>query len=167
MKHVLCRVAMAMSARAARALPIRLVYVARSPTPGVDLLAQELGRKLSRFVAFESVQLKPQRTVALEDAQMRKRLRPKEYVLLFDPRGKPLTSEQFAHLLADAAEAKDAVVACVGGAYGVGEQVRTRADATVQLSTMVLSHEVARLVAMEQLYRAWTILRGENYHHHQ
>jgi len=150
---------------AARALPIRLLYVARAPTHGVEAMATELERKLSRFVAYERVQVKPQRTVAMEDAKLRKLVRPKEYVLLFDPRGKAHTSESFAKLLVAASEGHDKVVACVGGAFGVGEQLRTRADAVVQLSPMVMSHEVARLVALEQLYRAWTILRGENYHH--
>lgn len=157
--------AMAGRVDAARALPIRLLYVARAPTHGVEAMATELERKLSRFVAYERVQVKPQRTVDMEDAKLCKLVRPKEYVMLFDPRGKAHTSESFAKLLVDASDGHDKVVACVGGAFGVGEQLRARADAVVQLSPMVMSHEVARLVALEQLYRAWTILRGENYHH--
>lgn len=57
------------------------------------------------------------------------------------------------------------VVFCVGGAHGLSADVRRRADAVVSLSRCVLNHQIANLVLLEQLYRAWTIIRGEPYHH--
>lgn len=57
------------------------------------------------------------------------------------------------------------VAFCIGGPYGHTDAVRERADATVSLSKCVLNHQIARLVLLEQLYRAWTIIRGEPYHH--
>lgn len=58
-----------------------------------------------------------------------------------------------------------AIVFCIGGPFGHGPQVRERANVSVKLSTMVLNHQIAFLVLLEQIYRAWTILRGEKYHH--
>ena len=53
----------------------------------------------------------------------------------------------------------------VGGPFGHGDAVIKRADRKIKLSSMVMNHQVARLVLLEQIYRAWTILRGEPYHH--
>ena len=57
------------------------------------------------------------------------------------------------------------VVFCIGGPFGHSPAVRARGDDVVRLSRCVLNHTVARVVLLEQLYRAWTILRGEPYHH--
>jgi 23S rRNA (pseudouridine1915-N3)-methyltransferase len=57
------------------------------------------------------------------------------------------------------------VVFCIGGPFGHAPAVRERANDTIRLSKMVLNHQVAHVVLLEQLYRAWTILRGEPYHH--
>lgn len=54
---------------------------------------------------------------------------------------------------------------CVGAAYGLSPDVRKRANAVVSLSKCVLNHQIANIVLLEQLYRAWTIIRGEPYHH--
>lgn len=54
---------------------------------------------------------------------------------------------------------------CIGGPYGHSDAVRQRADAVVSLSGCVLNHQVALVVLLEQLYRAWTIVRGTAYHH--
>jgi len=53
----------------------------------------------------------------------------------------------------------------IGGPFGHSEAVHQRANASIRLSKMVLNHDVARIVLVEQLYRAWTILKGEPYHH--
>lgn len=91
---------------------------------------------------------------------------PQEYVVVLDERGKDLTSEGLADLLAMVGEEHAAgVVFAVGGAYGHSDAVRQRADRVVKLSSCVLNHAVAQVVLLEQVYRAYTILRGEPYHH--
>jgi 23S rRNA (pseudouridine1915-N3)-methyltransferase len=82
------------------------------------------------------------------------------YILL-DERGRELSSPEFASVLEGRPEA-DFVL---GGPYGVSEEVRARAADTIALSRMTLPHEMARLLLVEQLYRAMTILRGGGYHH--
>lgn len=57
------------------------------------------------------------------------------------------------------------LVFIVGGPFGLADTVRQRADAVLRLSDCVLNHQVARVVLLEQLYRAWTIIRREPYHH--
>ena len=83
-----------------------------------------------------------------------------------DERGRTLTSQELAEWLA--ARQQDAtrdVRLVVGGPYGLSQAVRARCSESIRLSSMTLPHELARVVLLEQLYRAWTILRREPYHH--
>lgn len=81
-----------------------------------------------------------------------------------DERGDRLTSAQFATLVADARERAQDLAFVIGGAFGLPDEVRERADRTIQMAPWTLPHELARLVLAEQLYRAGTIARGEPYH---
>jgi 23S rRNA (pseudouridine1915-N3)-methyltransferase len=85
-------------------------------------------------------------------------------VTLLDPTGSLWTSEQVAERLDDwRLSARDRALV-IGGADGIGRAVRERADETWSLGRLTLPHELARVVVIEQLYRAGTILRGEPYH---
>jgi 23S rRNA (pseudouridine1915-N3)-methyltransferase len=81
-----------------------------------------------------------------------------------DETGDALTSEQFAEWLQEARERARDVTFVIGGAYGLAQAVRDRADRVLQLAPWTLPHELARLVLAEQLYRAGTIVRREPYH---
>jgi len=78
--------------------------------------------------------------------------------------GQARTSEQFAELVRRWREAPRDVAFLIGGAYGLADDLIDEADVTLSLSRMTLPHEFARLVLLEQLYRAGTMLRGEPYH---
>jgi len=85
------------------------------------------------------------------------------FVLAFDERGKSFTSPAFAKLLAGVRPKK--LVAIIGTSYGLSDETLKRADRLVNLGAMTLPHEIARATALEQLYRAETILAGHPYHH--
>ncbi|XP_042038771.1 putative RNA methyltransferase At5g10620 isoform X2 [Salvia splendens] len=87
-------------------------------------------------------------------------------IVMLDERGRDVSSEQMASLIADAGNTgASSILFCVGGPYGHGRQLRERADVSIRLSSLVLNHEIALVVLAEQLYRAWTILKGQKYHH--
>ena len=91
---------------------------------------------------------------------------PAKEVHLFDEKGKTYTSREFARFL----EKKmlsgiKELVFVIGGPYGFSEDVCKKADSKISLSRMTFSHQLARLLCTEQLYRAFTILKGESYHH--
>ncbi|KAG6409719.1 hypothetical protein SASPL_127761 [Salvia splendens] len=90
----------------------------------------------------------------------------KYLVVMLDERGRDVSSEQMASLIADAGNTgASSILFCIGGPYGHGRQLRERADVSIRLSSLVLNHEIALVVLAEQLYRAWTILKGQKYHH--
>ena len=93
------------------------------------------------------------------------RLESKDHVINFDERGKSLSSEEFAKLLKDLEESgRSKVVFHIGGSFGLGNEVKTRANHSISLSPFVFNHQIALLVAMEQIYRAQMIQKGLPYH---
>ena len=95
-----------------------------------------------------------------------KKLLPTDQVILLDEKGTTLTSQQFAEYLdKKALSAVSNLVFIVGGPYGFDDSVYRRANDKIALSRMTFSHQMVRLFFTEQLYRAFTIIKGEPYHH--
>lgn len=93
-------------------------------------------------------------------------LDPIDYVVLLDERGRMLSSPRLAELVNErAVNGAKKIHFVIGGAFGVNEAVRKRADLVWQLSQLVFPHQLVRLMLAEQVYRACTILRNEKYHH--
>ena len=89
-----------------------------------------------------------------------------DYVILLDDKGLALSSTGFAEFLnKKMVSSTNELVFIVGGAFGFSESVYKRANAKLSLSKMTFSHQMVRLIFKEQLYRAFTILKGEQYHH--
>ena len=100
-----------------------------------------------------------------ESERLLSRIKDNEYVVLLDERGKLLSSPQLAAMLATPLERSTSVVLVIGGAYGVNDAVRARADVVWSLSPLVFPHQLVRLLVVEQLYRAQEIFSGRPYHH--
>ncbi len=95
-----------------------------------------------------------------------KKTTPTDYVILLDEKGIELTSQQFAAYIDKKAIGSVAnLVFIVGGPYGFDPSVHARANDKLSLSAMTFSHQMVRLFFVEQLYRAYTIIKGEPYHH--
>jgi 23S rRNA (pseudouridine1915-N3)-methyltransferase len=95
-----------------------------------------------------------------------KKVAPADYLILLDERGRAYTSIQFADEVNRwMNSSKKNIILTVGGAYGFSDEVKTRADGLVSLSAMTFSHQIVRVILLEQVYRAFTILNHEPYHH--
>lgn len=89
-----------------------------------------------------------------------------DFVVLFDERGREMTSIQFSQFIErKAVELPRNLIFVTGGPYGFSKEVYDRADTMLSLSKMTFTHEMVRLFIVEQIYRAGTIMRGEPYHH--
>ena len=129
--------------------------------------------KINPFVAIEIEALKSKKLERenselkkeAESEQLLKKLSPTDYVILCDEHGKGMDSPQFSKKLVTAFESgKRQVVFVVGGAFGVSAAIKKRADLTVSLSTMTMNHLVARVMLLEQIYRAIMIWKNKPYH---
>ncbi len=102
----------------------------------------------------------------VEAARILDALRPDERVVVLDETGQGFSSIAFAgHLGAWRDQGVRQVVFVIGGAYGMTDQVRAKADLVMSLSPMTFSHQLVRVLFTEQLYRALTIIHGTPYHH--
>lgn len=100
-----------------------------------------------------------------ESESLLRRLSPDDFVILLDERGTSYDSPAFSSLINDTFMNGKKVVLIIGGAYGVDDTLRTRADCVLTISPFVLPHQLVRLVLIEQLYRAQEISSGGKYHH--
>jgi 23S rRNA (pseudouridine1915-N3)-methyltransferase len=131
--------------------------------------------RLKHYIPFSVVEIPELKNVsALSKDQIKtregelilKNVRPTDDLILMDERGKQYTSVELARVLQDKISyiGKD-IVFVIGGAYGFSEAVYNRADSKISLSKMTFSHQMVRAIFAEQIYRAFTIMRGEPYHH--
>ena len=91
--------------------------------------------------------------------------KPSEYVILLDERGTNISSPELSKKLSDAFTSGKQVVIIIGGAFGVSDKVREKADFVWSVSNLVFPHELMRILLSEQIYRAQEIYRGSKYHH--
>ena len=173
---LLCRASASSLARAARPVPILLLAVAKGGRAdgGGAAAAAEWAEKLRRYAPVVETLVRPNPSnsrdpevaKAAEGERVLKAVPPGAWLVALDERGREVRSEDVAALLAAAGDAgATALVFAVGGPHGHPAAVRAAAKDVVRLSPLVLNHQVARIVLLEQLYRGWTILRGEPYHH--
>lgn len=131
--------------------------------------------RLKHYIPFSIVEIPELKNVSsLTKEQIRTRegelilrnLRPTDDVILLDERGKEYSSVELAKILQDKINytGKD-IVYIIGGAYGFSDAVYRRADSRLSLSRMTFSHQMVRAIFAEQIYRAFTIMKGEPYHH--
>ncbi|NWN87412.1 MAG: 23S rRNA (pseudouridine(1915)-N(3))-methyltransferase RlmH [Micrococcaceae bacterium] len=106
-----------------------------------------------------------QRSRDEESAAILKQVRAQDHVMLLDERGTNFRSPQLAEHLQQLFDTSRSVVLVIGGAYGVNDELRARADTVWSLSNLVFPHQLVRLMVTEQIYRAQEISAGRPYHH--
>lgn len=138
-------------------------------------LQDEYQNRLKHYISFESViipELKNTKNLSIAEQQEKeadlilKQIEAQDDVILLDEKGKQFTSVGFSKFLSKKMlTSTKRTIFVVGGPYGFSERIYSRANNLVSLSEMTFSHQMIRLIFLEQLYRAMTILRGEPYHH--
>ena len=156
-------------------MDVKLVTVGKTDVAwvkeGLDLYVS----RLRHYVPFSLVEIPQLRNVSAfskeqikekEGELILKQISPGDAVILLDEHGKEFRSVEWAEWIRQRlARGGKALVFVVGGAYGFSQAVYDRAEGKVSLSKMTFSHQMVRTVFAEQLYRAFTIIKGEPYHH--
>ena len=100
-----------------------------------------------------------------EGEKLLKYLKDEDFLILLDLKGKPVTSEELAHIVRQKmVSGTSHFFFMIGGPYGNGENIRKRANLKISISAMTFTHQMARLILAEQVYRAMKIIRHEPYH---
>ena len=137
-------------------MKVFLYYIGKPKDLHANALAADYIARANRFTSSSMAEIRPDRADLWSKHPAAKRL-------LLDPAGRTLDSTAFADLFAKAEMAGQDLVFAVGGHDGFPAEWRDRADLLVSLSALTMPHELARAVLAEQIYRAFTILRGHPY----
>ncbi len=156
-------------------MKITFLYVGKTGDAYLKDGIDKYVKRLKHYTRLELVEIPElKNTKALTEQQQKakeaelilKKIAPVDHVILLDENGIELTSKQFAaYLDKKSVSAASGLVFIVGGPYGFDQSVYDRANDKLSLSQMTFSHQMIRLFFVEQLYRAFTILKGEPYHH--
>ncbi len=131
--------------------------------PAIQALTEDYLNRISRYADVEGISVAGE--AALLKLTHRSGTRPPHTLILLDGSGRQLSSEEFASLLRDQQERSgQPLLFAIGPADGFSGEARKAAAVKISLGKMTLAHELARVVLLEQLYRAFTILKGHPYH---
>jgi len=151
---------------------IKVLVIDRTRMPFLKEAQDLYLKRLSHYTKLDWIEIKPlahkswsvQMILSQEARLIKKRIAPGDYVIALDREGKTYTSEDFASHLHDLIQVSRPLVFIVGGPSGIDQRLLLDANETLSLSTMTLTHEWSRVMLLEQLYRGFTIIRGESYH---
>ena len=154
---------------------IKLIAVGKTDNPALQQLISTYEKRLSYYINFD-LQLLPdiKNNKSLSEEQQKVKegelilsyVEPSHHFVLLDERGKEYTSIAFADELQKKMNTGiKQLTFVIGGPYGFSQAVYQRANSKLSLSKLTFSHQMIRLFFLEQLYRAFTILRNEPYHH--
>lgn len=122
--------------------------------------------KLLRYAPLEWIYIPHESTKEKEGEKIASHLKKEDFVVLLDEKGKDIKSEMLAEMIENRmVDSVRRMVFIIGGAYGVSDAVSERANYIWKLSSLVFPHMLVRVILLEQIYRAFTIIKGEKYHH--
>jgi 23S rRNA (pseudouridine1915-N3)-methyltransferase len=141
---------------------LTIAWIGKTKDPAIQELTDKYLKRLAYYISVEGKAFKDESTL-LTSSLRGNTVTP--FLIALDSKGKHLSSMDLAEFLRKHQERGSAsLLFAVGPADGFGEQVLRKASFTLSLGKMTLSHELARVVLLEQLYRAFTILKGHPYH---
>ncbi|HSM85670.1 MAG TPA: 23S rRNA (pseudouridine(1915)-N(3))-methyltransferase RlmH [Candidatus Limnocylindrales bacterium] len=144
-------------------MKLQIAWIGKSKEPAFRALTDEYLKRISRYVVSESHEMSSEPALLELAGGMGGRTQP--VLILLDARGRQFTSEEFAELLRDQQDrGTQNLFFGVGPADGFSDKARSSADLILSFGKMTLAHELARIVLLEQIYRAFTILKGHPYH---
>lgn len=142
-------------------MKLKIAWIGRTKEPAFQSLAVEYSKRISRYIQMESQEFNS------EDALLKwiEKVTPRPFFVALDSRGKELSSEEFAELIGKHQDrGTQVMLLAIGPPNGWGEEALKTAQYQLSMGKMTLPHELALVVMLEQVYRAYTILKGHPYH---
>ena len=156
-------------------MKITLLAIGKTDDKNLQTLTAAYSKRLKHYVSFSfeiipdiknSKNLSEKLQKQAEGQEILKRLQPSDNLILLDENGKQFSSVGFSQFLQKKMNSGlKNLMFVIGGPYGFSDEIYERANAKISLSKMTFSHQMVRVFFVEQLYRGFTILRNEPYHH--
>lgn len=147
-------------------MKIKVAWIGKTKEPAIEALTEEYLKRISRYAEVAGVALKDEAAILslLSGARQKNKNKERHKLVLLDSRGKQFSSEELAEFLEREQVNATPLLFAIGGSDGFSEEARRNAGFVLSLGKMTLPHELARVVLVEQLYRAFTILKNHPYH---
>jgi 23S rRNA (pseudouridine1915-N3)-methyltransferase len=159
----------------ALSMKIVLLQTGKTTDRNMSELVDLYSKRIKKYISFEVVTIPElkntknmpvQEQLAKEAGKIIQSVSDNDYIVLLDERGKEYRTIEFSSFLEKAfLLPRKRIIFIIGGPWGFSKEVYTKADEKISLSKMTFSHQMVRLLFLEQLYRAFTIIKGEPYHH--
>lgn len=156
-------------------MQIKIIVVGKTDSKEINQLIDAYNNRLKHYIKFEwfvipdiknSKNLSAPQIKDKEGQLILNQINTTDYVVLCDEKGKQYTSVEFSEWFQKKMlQSIKQIVLVIGGGYGFSDEVYAKANEKISLSKMTFSHQMVRLFLAEQIYRAFTILKGESYHH--
>jgi 23S rRNA (pseudouridine1915-N3)-methyltransferase len=144
-------------------MKLKIAWIGKTKNAAIQSLTDEYLKRIARYADVEGLSLTDES--ALLKLREKSGTRPAHTLVLLDSRGKVFSSEECARFLQDHRDRNpQPLVLAIGPADGFSDDARKAASSSISLGKMTLAHELARIVLLEQVYRAFTILKGHPYH---
>jgi len=151
----------------------KLLVVGKSNDKRLEEMVSEYAKKLNHYINYNTVELHVKKKISdtkklkeIESQLILNHINANSILIVLDEKGSQFTSVKFSAFVQKRLnEGSKEVIFLIGGAFGFSESIYKRANHCMALSKMTFTHQMVRLVFIEQLYRAFTILKGEKYHH--
>jgi len=152
-------------------MKIKLILVGKTNFEFVNQGIKEYEKRMSKFIKFEIIivkeakgQLDKNIVKKIESKNILEKINSDDYLILLDNNGSEFDSVKFANFINDKINSNNNIAFVVGGAYGFDDNIYNISNFKVSLSQMTFSHQIIRLIFMEQIYRAFTIINNHPYH---
>jgi 23S rRNA (pseudouridine1915-N3)-methyltransferase len=156
-------------------MKISLLQTGKTQDRNVSVLAEFYASRIKKYSVFDIVtipDIKNAKNMPVQEQKIKEGkkilqlIAADDYVILLDERGKELRTAEFSELIGKIVMlSKKRIIFVIGGPWGFSKEVYDRSDYNLSLSKMTFPHQLVRLLFLEQLYRAFTIIKGEPYHH--
>lgn len=155
-------------------MKIKLIAIGKTDEAYLQTGINKYFDRLRHYTSFELIIIPDVKMGKKNNAQIQKekegklildKVKSNDYLILLDENGIEYSSVKFSNYLQKRLNAGNDIVFVIGGPFGFSQKLYSRANAKIALSQMTFSHQMVRLFFVEQIYRSFTILRGEKYHH--
>ena len=155
-------------------MKIKIIVIGKTKENFLQIGEEEFRKRLQRYIDLEWIIIKQQKITgksnestikAIEGNRIKEKIKNGEWIVALDSRANQMTSKELADFfLTKMANGLKCITFIIGGTLGLSENVFHWVDQKLSLSKMTLTHEMSRLLLLEQIYRAFTIIKGEKYH---
>jgi 23S rRNA (pseudouridine1915-N3)-methyltransferase len=156
-------------------MKVKLYLIGKTDRAEIQALIELFSKRIERYIRFETIIIPDlKNTASLSESQQKTKegqallakITANEFLVLLDEKGKRMSSKQFSQFLEKhMIQSTQCLSFIIGGPYGFSKEVYAKAAGKISLSEMTFSHQIIRVIFAEQLYRGFTIIRNEPYHH--